>query len=134
MEQQALFRQAVVSTFASLQTLPQRVVVIAGTPEVGYNVPLLLGKASHMGRQLNLDVKREEFERRQALSNGLFAQASAQGQIDFVALDQWLCDVAWCRTTLDGMPIYSDEDHLASTGAELLRPFFAVEFSRMPKP
>lgn len=126
-ENRAMFEQAVVSTFAKLQNLPQRIVVLAGNPEIGYDVPIVLGKASMLGRELNLDVPRLEYEQRQALPNQLFAQAAAQEQIDFAPIHQWLCDESWCPATRDGLPIYNDDDHLSLAGARLLRPFFDRE-------
>lgn len=130
-EHQALFTQAFNSTIKRLSGLPQRIVVLAGTPEIGHNVPMVLGKAAMLGRDLSLDVSREEYERRQSLPNELFAAAQAQGFVDFAQVQQWFCDESWCKATQDGLPIYNDDDHLSFAGVTLLSPLFEQEFRRV---
>lgn len=44
-----------------------------------------------------------------------------------------LCDAVACRYAIDGLPLYTDSNHLSSAGAKVLRPMFRDIFASLDK-
>ena len=54
----------------------------------------------------------------------------------FQIIDPWkiLCTNKICRVTVDGVPLYSDDDHLSLFGSELVSVIFEPVFVSMKQP
>jgi len=122
-QNQTLFTSAFTKTLAELKKLQRRVVVVGPVPEVAQDVPTVLAKAKWRGRDLSLQVQTRDFLARQATF--LDALGHASSAVDYLPLHDRLCDEYQCTLAKNGLPLYFDENHLASSGIEMVRPAFA---------
>ena len=97
--------------------------VVGPVPEVAQDVPTVLAKAKWRGRDLSLQVQTRDFLARQATF--LDALGHASSAVDYLPLHDRLCDEYQCTLAKNGLPLYFDENHLASSGIEMVRPAFA---------
>jgi peptidoglycan/LPS O-acetylase OafA/YrhL len=117
-------------TIQKYQAAGKRVILIYPIPEAGFDVPKTMAR-----RFLESKGQREQ---EQELSTS-YAVFVARNQDTFAALDaipssQWLVRVKpseilcnkyvneRCSASLDGVPLYYDDDHLSNSGAELVVP------------
>lgn len=101
------------------------VIIVAGVPPAGFDVPSVLALAALKGEALPLSLARAAVDARQARSWTLLRTlATRYGAILLDPRDQ-LCDADRCRLAEPGGSLYFDDDHLSLAGAELLVPLFA---------
>ncbi|MGE0596388.1 MAG: acyltransferase family protein [Hyphomonadaceae bacterium] len=105
---------------------PRRVIVAAYVPEQPFDVPRRNGLQTWLGRPLQPGVPRDVFEARQANVREILARLLRQHDFEVLDLSDHLCDVDFCRgLSLDGSALYSDDNHVSTTGAVHLAPVFA---------
>ena len=94
-------------------------------PEMGFDVPKTLSRRMAMGRYADLSITFEEYQARNAWVWA--AQDAAHDQCGVKILDptQYLCHAGICAGSLNGRPLYTDDDHLSEFGNKLLVPMFA---------
>lgn len=101
-------------------------------PEMGFNVPKTLSRRMIVGLNNDLSIPIEAYRQR----NGWVwaAQDAARDQCGIKILDRipYLCRDGRCYGSLNGRPIYSDDDHLSEFGNQLLVPMFAQVFKNLP--
>lgn len=112
-------------TISELLSLGYRVVVIYPQPEVGWNVPRHLSKATQLGIDIErpLSTSYDLFKKR---SQRAYAALDALGENE--KLLRILPEQIFCNTLVknrcaveDGkVPFYSDDDHVNSVGASLI--------------
>lgn len=94
-------------------------------PEMKINVPESLFRDSVADdHDAIIKTKREEYSRRH--KTVLRMQDEAVKQCGAKILDPipYLCDSEYCYGNIDDKPIYFDDDHLSSYGAELISPMY----------
>ena len=115
----------------TLDALLQRPVYIVTTiPEMPYSVPQALAQARHLGRDLEIRLKMDEYEARQRTVTTIFGAAHARHEFTVLNPAAVLCASGWCRVEQDGHPLYFDDRHLSVRGADfvaaVLQPVFAT--------
>ncbi len=100
-------------------------------PEMKLNVPKTMGRALFFGKERKVSISLEEYKQRHAFV--WEAQDAAHAKCGVQILDPlpYLCSHGRCEGAKDGIPIYSDDDHLSERGAELLIPLFSKAFGTM---
>ena len=117
----------------TLLAMNRKVVIVSSIPEIGYDVPSANFIATRTGRDVNEIIApslNEYFNRNRkifAILNEL------KEKYQFQIIDPWkiLCTNKICRVTVDGVPLYSDDDHLSFFGSELISPIFEPVFTSM---
>lgn len=108
-------------TVARLQASGKKVVVVASVPEVGSSVPKVVVNNLFWGKNRNITPTIEAFNARQAATYRILAELSAQfPELVTVYPAVSLCDNTLCHITLEGEPLYFDDDHLSDLGAGLV--------------
>lgn len=110
------------ATVDALERLGKRVVVIAGVPEVGIDVPSFLARAQYMRRDVQIDLHLADYMQRNAAVLRMVRNISVGPDVTVLYPHRFMCDTAICRTSRDGRPLYHDDDHLSVDGALSLRP------------
>ena len=114
-------------TLASLSAY--RVFVVAGIPEVGYDVPEVLARLRHLGRHFDIRPPRSAFAERQRPVQYIFDTERQRFSFTLLEPSRRLCDSRFCKVEKDGKPLYWDSHHLSGTGAAFvvdeLEPAFA---------
>ncbi|MGI9323785.1 MAG: SGNH hydrolase domain-containing protein, partial [Pseudomonadales bacterium] len=127
-ENKEIFREALQQTLAALETTERRLLVLGPVPEIGHLVPNSLAKATHLERDVELRLRTSDYLKRSAFVREAFTQAHAQHGFGYRPLEEYFCDARWCQVEDQGTPLYSDDDHLSSIGANRLIPIFRQYF------
>jgi peptidoglycan/LPS O-acetylase OafA/YrhL len=133
---EALVRLGLERMIQTLTALDRKIVIVSPVPEIGYNVPSANFIAARTGRDLNqiiapsLDDYLERNRKTFAIFNSL------KEKYEFQIVDPWkvLCVETRCRATIDGLLLYSDDDHLSLFGSELVSVIFEPLFASMKQP
>lgn len=115
---------AIRQTLARIAATGKRVIVVYPIPEVGWNVPEYVVRASQRGL---LDqaphTSFERFKSRNQLANETLDATSAYPNVVRIRTSDLFCDIKEknrCVTQLGGQLLYSDDDHLSIVGARMV--------------
>ena len=122
--------QRTITTLAALERKP---LILAGIPEVGWQVPTVLARAQLLERDVSIAPSAREHADRQARITPVLDALRAQGVRVFSPASILCPDpAANCQVAADSgpgqrkqAPLYIDEDHLSSLGAAMLKPLLA---------
>ncbi len=131
--QEVIFREGLERTLSALQSMGKKVYIIVPLPEIGYDVPSANYIAQRTGRNLNEIIApslREYLERTEKTRSVLsFSQENYGAHL----IEPWkgLCASSVCKVSIDGNPLYKDDDHLSVFGSEYLSPLFDSVFKSL---
>lgn len=93
------------------------------------NVPKAMGKYMLLGKNIDVNLARSAYEKRHAFIWKI--QDEAAKKCGAVILDPMphLCDNTHCYGSINGVPLYSDDDHLNEFGNKRLKPMFSEVFT-----
>ena len=114
----ALVQQGLMRTVEELRAADIDVIMVAGIPEPGFNVPKLLARQQWLGWQMPVLPAERVTERSERTNNVLRDVAQATGAT-VVYPEHVMCRET-CLLTLEGRPLYRDDDHLSGEGADWL--------------
>ncbi|WP_323845123.1 acyltransferase family protein [Microbulbifer magnicolonia] len=117
----ALVARGLTETVARIRAGGRRVVIVEGIPEIPFSVPLAIVSAEFAGAQLQAAPMREEVEARNRRADAIFDTLVEEFQVQRASLVPELCRPR-CRIQANGEPLYRDDDHLSTFGAERLVP------------
>ena len=117
-------------TVQSLLEMNCKVVIISPVPEIGYDVPSANFIATRTGRDINEIVAPSVDEYLARNQRAFSILDNLQREFGIQVVDPWkaLCVDNECRVTIDGVPIYKDDDHLSLFGSELVSIVFEPVF------
>ncbi|MGH8222301.1 MAG: acyltransferase family protein [Woeseiaceae bacterium] len=122
-ENRRVFERALSRTVDRLAAAGKRVWIVGPVPEVGVNVPKALANAERFGFEVDIAPSRAEFETRQRVTLAILDRVAAQHGATVVPVHEALCNEDTCRVeSLDGRPLYYDDDHLSFTGGRAIVP------------
>lgn len=98
-------------------------------PELKVDVPRIMGRAAILGKVKRVSISVEEYDERHKIA--MEAQDRAAAECGVILLDPrpYLCADGRCWGDVDGIPVYSDDDHLSERGGQLLIPLFKQMFA-----
>ena len=100
------------------------------TPEMIRNVPKNMFRLVAMNSKDSIKITRDEYNQRH--KNAFEMQDAAVKKCGVKILDPipYLCDSEYCYGDIKGLPLYFDDDHLSSYGAEVVSPIYDEVFKR----
>lgn len=101
-------------------------------PELKINVPLTMGRAAMLGRELRVSVSLEEYQDRHRVAWEAQNRAAEECGVTLLDPVPYLCSDGRCWGDVDGIPVYYDDDHLSERGGQLLIPLFKQMFTEGP--
>lgn len=115
-----VFRQALAQTLVGLRATDRRVLILGPVPEPGLDVPLRVAKSAlFFGLPPPLSLDRQSHYDRAGRTERLLDQlAEGDVAVRHVPLSSMLCEESCRLVDSDGIPIYSDDDHLTYSAAE----------------
>ena len=121
-----LFTTGLERTIQTLQDMGRKVVIIAPLPEIGYDVPSANFIASRTGRDINQIIAPtlDEYAIRNQNTFTILKAFEEKYKIQVIQPWESLCQENICRVAINGIPLYSDDDHLSVFGSELISPIF----------
>ncbi len=102
--------------------------IVRPIPEMGVDVPTLMGRAMLMGKTREITLAMADYQRRHAYVWALQDEAAQRCGARLLDPLLELCDAVVCRSNLEGRPLYRDGDHLSEFGNRLLIPMFSEIF------
>ncbi len=104
-------------------------VLVMDVPEMGYDVPEALAKASMRGDSMEIAPPREIVRQRQALALSTLKLAAKNHHAVLIDPTPLICDNLMCRVRDGNTVLYADEDHLSESGSLLMAPAFEAFFA-----
>jgi hypothetical protein len=99
----------------------KRVVLVYPIPEQVWDIPLIAAKATYLGGAFSkTGVKRDVIERRYSEVVSLFDSFGENKNLIRIFPTKIFCDANRCASSLKGIPLYYDSDHLSNEGAKLV--------------
>ncbi len=128
-----LFILGLERTITTLMALDRKVILIAPLPEIGYDVSSLNFIASRTGRDINqiISPSMEEYLTRNQRTFTIFKSFEEKYGVQIIEPWKFLCQEGICRSAVNEIPLYNDDDHLSIFGAELISPVFDPFFASM---
>jgi hypothetical protein len=111
-----IFKRAISETVAAITSTGRQVIILGGVPEIGWNVPRRLGSQLLFGLRLPPPPTIEAVSRRQRRAESVLAALATAPDVAYLPLAQLFCDPQ-CRVSLEGRPLYYDDDHLSHYGS-----------------
>ncbi len=126
-EKLRLLRRRHVDTIRAYLDAHKKVILIYPVPEMGWDVPSYLAKRSLRGAH-QLDPRDGStsyalYKKRNKEAISILDSIGEHENLIRVRPDQLFCDTYVkdrCAAHLDGLPLYSDDDHLSNVGAKIL--------------
>lgn len=123
------FAYGIANTIKQLTDLRKRIWIIGPVPEIGYRVPKTL-YLQHLGIDTATDIRpsKQEYLTRQQYVLDTLEKFAQQQKVHLIRPDTALCGERSCKLTVDGKPIYVDDNHLSTFGARSVSSVFAPLF------
>lgn len=97
-------------------------------PEMPVSVPGAIGRALLLGRTRDVSISLAQYRARQGFLLALQDQAVERCGAKILDPLPFLCDSRECFGSVNGWPLYSDDDHLSESGNKRLIPMFSAFF------
>jgi peptidoglycan/LPS O-acetylase OafA/YrhL len=124
----AAFRQGFRQTIDILRAASIEVVVVGPVPQIGWSVPSLLASTAWRKKPLPSGPSLDDFMNSQRKIMPVLKELE-RDHVSMIYPHERLC-AATCLIQLNGEVLYSDDEHLSTHGADLLRPMFASQLAR----
>jgi peptidoglycan/LPS O-acetylase OafA/YrhL len=117
-----VFSRALKRTISEIQSMGKQVLLIGGVPEPGFDVPIVLALAAHNGAPSNATLDVNAVLAANAVVEDLFEEIDRMDGVDFLPVWDIFCH-SDCALMLEGIPLYSDDDHITYRAArEIIGP------------
>jgi peptidoglycan/LPS O-acetylase OafA/YrhL len=127
-ELDAYYIERIRYTVDKLLAAGKRVIFVGPVPEIGIDVPDLLVRQAMKGENLSVTAKCEDFTRRHGYLLDALNSLEKRDGVLVILPHQRLMNGNDARISLEGKPLYRDDDHLSELGAnylqDLWRPIF----------
>ena len=120
--------EAMDRTLSELSEMGTSVVLVMDVPEMGRYVPEAVAKAIAVGASTDIAPPLSYIEKRQALSRAMLEQFAVKYGAVIVDPMPAFCDSDRCYAARNGVPQYSDSDHVTATAAKALSYLYAPIF------
>jgi peptidoglycan/LPS O-acetylase OafA/YrhL len=124
----AAFRQGFRQTIDILRAAGIDVVVVGPVPQIGWNVPSRLATMTWRKKPLPDGPSLDDFMKSERKIMPLLKELE-RDHVNVMYPHERLCAVT-CLIHLNGEVLYSDDEHLSTRGADLLRPMFISQLAR----
>jgi peptidoglycan/LPS O-acetylase OafA/YrhL len=112
----------------------RRIAVVAYIPEQRYDVPRALALSATFGYPAQPALPVAMHERRQGELRDALARLRTRHPFDVVDAGRALCGAVVCDVLRDGVPLYADDNHLSTHGAQALSDVWSAALGAAPAP
>ncbi|MBI3151201.1 MAG: acyltransferase [Chloroflexi bacterium] len=126
----ALFELGLNQTVNTLLAMGRRVVIITQVPEIGYDVPSAFSIAQRTGRDLNkiISPSFNDYLDRNRIVTVAIVSVATNNNVEIVEPSKALCTEEICLVVSGEQPLYRDDDHLSTFGAQYISHIFDPVF------
>ena len=130
-DRMSYFMRKLEQTVQQLEDAGKTVALIYPIPEAGMSVPSKLIRTYVRGQEPgDLTLSRDLFDARSAALITAFDELATRTNIVPIKSFETFCDAESCDLTRDGLPIFTDSNHLAPATARSLAPLFDPMFAQ----
>ena len=108
----------------------QPVYLLRPIPEMPHDVPRDIGRELLMNRNGEVKLARSTYHQRHSFTWSVQDEAAKQCGAKILDPLPYLCDEVYCYGSENGLPLYSDDDHLNELGNKKLTPLFSEIFKK----
>ena len=128
-----LFKTGLDQTVNKLLGMNRKVVIVTQVPEIGYDVPSAFSIAIRTGRDLNKIIapSLDEYISRNVVVTNTIKSITAKSNIQIVDPSRALCSGERCLVIINDHPLYRDDDHLSTFGAQYIAHIFDSVFENI---
>lgn len=123
------FSENIVRTACEAAQGGRTVYLVRPIPEMGIDVPKSASRRMSIGLEGDVFVTRDDYMRRNGWVWAAQDQAGTKCGVRVLDPTTYLCRNGRCNGTVEGRPLYFDDDHLSEFGNTLIAPAFAPVFS-----
>lgn len=124
-KRRAVYEQHMIDTLCSVAA-SNPVYVVLPIPEMPYDVPATLSRSLILtGQAPQPSISLAAYQKKNAGMIAALSKARRDCGVRLLNPVPYFCDGEVCKGVIDGRPLYSDDNHLSETGANLLVPMFA---------
>lgn len=123
------FSEQIVRTACEVAQTGRDVYLVRPIPEMGVDVPKSASRRLSVGLDGDVFVTNDDYMRRNGWVWAAQDQARMKCGAQLIDPTTYLCRNGRCNGTLEGRPLYFDDDHLSEFGNALIAPAFAPVFS-----
>jgi len=109
---------------AKLRETGASIAIMTSVPEVSYDVPSAMGRTQILGLELDLAPTRAEYDARQRRADMELTELAEKYGATLLNAGAHLCNGDKCEIQREGVPLYTDNDHLSVFGTMVLAPMF----------
>lgn len=107
----------------------KKLFIFDSIPEVGWEVPRRMARLMLNNQPLEITTKKSQYINRNKNVSKLMTKLSQHENIHIVHTENVFCDTNSCTASFNDKPLYKDNNHLNTTGAELLVSYFLGEYN-----
>lgn len=105
------------------------VYLVRPTPEMKKHVPnTMFRDLTFGGKRDSIKITLEEYNERHSVAFKMQDKAISQCGAKVLDPTPYMCDNEYCYGSMDGAPLYFDDDHLSSYGSDLISPIYDEVF------
>ncbi len=123
MDADMLYRKRVAESLCTMAK-KRRVIAVMPIPEMGVDVPRTMARMAMTGDEAPVGVTRAAYDARNAVARAALQDAHARCGVTLLDPAAYLCKDGFCAGASDGVPRYTDSNHLSESGNRLLVPMF----------
>ena len=120
----AEYRQRLIDSTCRLAA-DRKVYLVRPIPEMPVDVPRVFARKLLLGNTADISISRETYDKRHAFINEAQDAAAAQCNVSILDTTRYLCEGGECKGSLNGIPLYYDDNHLSESGNKRLLGMFA---------
>lgn len=130
MEPHAAYLRALPDSLCRIAAV-RKTYVLLPIPEMGIDVPRDLARRGMLGMKArDVMLPRAAYDLRNAIAIEAIRRAERMCGITVINPTEVLCDARQCIGSVDGLPVYSDDDHLNAAGRQYLKPVLKRAFEK----
>jgi peptidoglycan/LPS O-acetylase OafA/YrhL len=118
------FHDGLERTLRHLNERGLEVIFVTQVPEVAWQVPSVLARASLFGREIPSGPSLDGYRKRQRVVSSSLDELSGRYRFRVIDIARVLCPGQTCLVQQDGLSLYRDDDHLSSYGAAVVSSVF----------
>lgn len=105
------------------------VYLVRPTPELKKDIPTAMFRSLILNGVNNpIKITRDEYNQRHSIAFKMQDEAMQRCGAKILDPTPYLCDSQYCYGGIDGIPTYSDDDHLSRYGSEVISPIYDEVF------
>ena len=130
-----VYKERLKGSLCAMAEKGRPVFVLQPVPEIGIDVPRVLSRQlMFQGETSDINLLQSDYTQRQEIVQSILQEARADCGVQLLDPVPYLCKNGQCAGSENGVPLYTDDNHLSQTGSAKLLPLFIPTFNSTAAP